>query len=105
MEINFHTQEWLRVIKGNMDIEEKKSVFLTVRSVGQKLGLFKAIKLKEQKTDVGISRLTVIPKHAPDTRKILMDDNHCTHQRIKKELNIGSAALRKSYHEELHMEK
>ncbi|PRD18078.1 UNVERIFIED_CONTAM: hypothetical protein NCL1_62037 [Trichonephila clavipes] len=34
-----------------------------------------------------------------------MDDNRCIYQMIQKELNIGSAAIRKIIHEELHMEK
>ncbi|GFV07970.1 uncharacterized protein TNCV_2772281 [Trichonephila clavipes] len=34
-----------------------------------------------------------------------MDDNSCTYQMIRKELNIGSAALHKIIHEELYMKK
>ncbi|PRD32537.1 UNVERIFIED_CONTAM: hypothetical protein NCL1_20122 [Trichonephila clavipes] len=36
---------------------------------------------------------------------MLMDDNLCIYQMIQKELNIGSAAIHKIIHEELHMKK
>lgn len=47
----------------------------------------------------------VIPDNVSAIRKMLMDDNRCTYQMIQKELNIGSAAIHKIIHEELHMKK
>ena len=38
-------------------------------------------------------------------RKILTDDNIYPYQTIKKELNLGSAAIHKIFHVELHLKK
>ncbi|XP_015920439.1 histone-lysine N-methyltransferase SETMAR-like [Parasteatoda tepidariorum] len=47
----------------------------------------------------------VIPDNVSAIRKMLKDDNRCTYQIIQKKLNIGSAAIHKNIHEELHKKK
>ena len=47
----------------------------------------------------------VVPVNVSALRKMLMDDNRSTYQIIQKELDIGSAAVHKIIHEELHVKK
>ncbi|GFV05056.1 transposable element Tc1 transposase [Trichonephila clavipes] len=47
----------------------------------------------------------VIPDNVSAIGKMLMDGNCCTYQMIQKELNLGSTAIYKIIHEELHIKK
>ena len=47
----------------------------------------------------------VVPDNMSAIRKTLMDDNRYIYQIIQKEFDIGSAAIHKIIHEELHMKK
>ena len=47
----------------------------------------------------------VVPDNVFAKQKMLMDDNRCIYQIIQKELDIGSAAIHKNIHEELHLKK
>ncbi|PRD30900.1 UNVERIFIED_CONTAM: hypothetical protein NCL1_25016 [Trichonephila clavipes] len=44
-------------------------------------------------------RPAVIPDNVSAIRKMLMGDNRCTYQMIRKELNFGTAAIYKIIHE------
>ncbi|GFU85290.1 histone-lysine N-methyltransferase SETMAR [Trichonephila clavipes] len=50
----------------------------------------------------GRPRSPLIPDNVSTVQ---MDDNRCTYQMILRELNIGSAAIHKIIHEELHTKK
>ncbi|GFV94399.1 histone-lysine N-methyltransferase SETMAR [Trichonephila clavipes] len=54
---------------------------------------------------IGKLRSAVISDNVSSIRKMLMNDNRCTNQKIQKKLSIGSAAIRTIIHEELHMKK
>ncbi|XP_015924023.3 histone-lysine N-methyltransferase SETMAR-like [Parasteatoda tepidariorum] len=59
----------------------------------------------QSEEQTGRPRSAVIPDNVSAIRKILKDDNHCTDQIMQKEFNIGSTAIHKIIHDELHMKK